>query len=123
MIFETATLDATDPLLGSAATDYSGAAARVWFPADAIEIGNDPRRVDFSAFATFGQDQMRVLLPAQPLDEVVVPSFGPYQITPVGQTLGLGGLFDFIDMNALAEVVFVGVLESRLSGCPVPTTG
>ena len=123
VIFETATLDATDPLLGSAATDYSGTAARVWFPADAIEIGNDPRRVDFSAFATFGQDQMRVLLPAQPLDEVVVPSFGPYQITPVGQTLGLGGLFDFIDMNALAEVVFVGVLGEPLIWLPSANYG
>ena len=60
--FETESLDATDALLGSPATDYSGTVTRGGESAqgDFFEISDDQFRIDFGATATAGQDQIRV---------------------------------------------------------------
>ena len=66
VINQTETLDATDALLGSPTTDYSGTQGRLWGPSDEVpdsfSISGDQKRLDFSARATGGQDQLRVLL-------------------------------------------------------------
>ncbi len=106
----TDSLNATDALLGSPETDYSGTVARVWAVPDLdfFEISDDQGRIDFSAIATGGQDQMRVLLA---LD---VPGVGgtpeAYQVTHIGEGFESFGIFDFIDMNNHGEVVFAGAL-------------
>ena len=103
------TLDGTDALLGSPATDYSGTVARVWAPPDLdfFDILGDGARLDFSAEATGGQDQMRVLVALDAPDVGGTP--GTYQVTYIGEGFESFGIFDFIDMNNHGEVVFAGL--------------
>ena len=110
----TATLDGTDALLGSPVTDYSGTVARVWAPPDLdfFEISEDGARLDFSAEATAGQDQMRVLLALDAPDAGATP--GTYQVIHIGEAFAPGGFFDFIDMNNHGEVVFAGALGGNI---------
>ena len=114
VINETETLDATDALLGSPATDYSGTQGRLWGPSDEVpdsfEISDDGARLDFSAAATGGQDQMRVLLALDVPDVGGPPTPGTYQVTHIGQTFSFGAFFLLIDMNNHGDVVFPGPL-------------
>ena len=119
----TATLDGTDALLGSPATDYSGTVARVWAPPDLdfFEISDDGARLDFSAEATAGQDQMRVLLALDAPDAGGTP--GTYQVIHIGEAFAPGGFFDFIDMNNHGEVVFAGSFGQGYIWLPNPKYG
>ena len=117
VINQTETLDATDALLGSSVTDYNGTVARVWAvpDLDSFEISDDGARLDFSAVATAGQDQMRVLLALDVPDVGGTP--GTYQVTHIGEGFASSGILDFIDMNNHGEVVFAGALGGGTSGC------
>ncbi len=110
----TDSLNATDALLGSPETDYSGTVARVWAVPDMdfFEISDDQGRIDFSAIATGGQDQMRVLLALDVPDVGGTPE--TYQVIHIGEGFESFGIFDFIDMNNHGEVVFAGALGGYL---------
>ena len=124
----TETLDGTDALLGSPATDYSGTEARHWGPSDEVpdffEISDDGARLDFSAEATGGQDQLRVLLALDVPDVGGPPTPGTYQVTYIGGVLNpAGAFFDFTDMNNHGEVVFAGALGQGYIWLPTPKYG
>ncbi len=78
VINETATLDATDALLGSPRTDYSGTVIRRWSPPDGDSFEFSGERFDFSAHAFGGQDQLRVIVGPRQEPEVLLTGCWSY---------------------------------------------
>ncbi len=100
----TETLDGTDALLGSSTTDYTGTVARVWAPPDLdfFEISEDGARLDFSAEATAGQDQLRALVASEG-DSVDIEYAVGVTVTSLGLGITASGLSTYI--NNLGEVL------------------
>ena len=113
----TETLDGTDALLGSSSTDYTGTVARVWAPPDLdfFEISEDGARLDFSAEATAGQDQMRVLVAWA--GEAEDGAATPVTVTSLGLGIFAG------DINNLGEVLLFGTGRRSYLWLPTPAYG
>ena len=128
VINQTETLDGTDALLGSPATDYSGTVNRRWDPLedplDSVEISADQSRLDFAAEASAGLDQLRVLLALDVPDGGGPASPGRYRVIHIGGVLNpAGAFFDFTDMNNHGEVVSAGALGQGYIWLPTPKYG